>query len=744
MPWLCNSRKKQPERSKFIIGDSHSTHSEDDNVISNGQPIFTVVLQDFEASVNDELSIQRGQVLEALYTDDDWLYVRNVDGNYGYVPDSFCYRLEQMTQWSDSNRGSSSPHLKLRPQSIAVDVTSQARSSATSVEVHTINQSHTSQPRSSTPKPAAPTVSQEVVTVSTPLTPRSTNRLSGMPGRRSPGDSPELARSSRSVHVPMRTDCEAVEERYTELPPCTRSMVEQPINRSMVEQPINRSMVEQPINRSMVEQPINRSMVEQPINRSMVEQPINRSMVEHRTTHVRRSVSMNRGTKVSFKAPLRRTYSYQEAMLAVEDNKYGLVADVSLTTDDERTATQTEIVSHDQPTHNVNFELNRSHDTASRRSQFNRMNSCPSRMMNSDLVDDVFFETRKPLGIYCCLQAYTPRFKGEIALRENELVILSDYGRGDWAWITTSAGMEGLIPKHQLVRYSPELGVGGARRCPQTSQMSDAMTQTELMISEPVRQVSSASSASVGPSAGSSNSSFNSHNSPSSHKREVGRIGGDGRVERVMASSAIQTSDSPTPWFENVDSLERPLKPAKHHPGKPTKHPTRKPTEHVPKLTSCPAKVNDRPAKHSVRPVKLWRDRPPKLDTSLRRHTLSSLPPSSPGPLSSPGVLPSPCVLALGPDTECDNVTLLHCGGKPPVLTATRDYTPPTNAKNCLSLKKGDVLVSQPHMHYPRGWMWVWHSTQRTFGYIPKACAAYAYNVTKTNRQRTDTVEDAV
>lgn len=80
-----------------------------------------------------------------------------------------------------------------------------------------------------------------------------------------------------------------------------------------------------------------------------------------------------------------------------------------------------------------------------------------------------------------------------------------------------------------------------------------------------------------------------------------------------------------------------------------------------------------------------------------------------------------------------------------PLLTAIKDYNPPSTAKNSLPLKKGDILHLQPHMHYPKGWMWVWHTKRRSFGFVPKSYVAYTYdNSLSRDSRRTDSVEDAV
>ena len=78
------------------------------------------------------------------------------------------------------------------------------------------------------------------------------------------------------------------------------------------------------------------------------------------------------------------------------------------------------------------------------------------------------------------------------------------------------------------------------------------------------------------------------------------------------------------------------------------------------------------------------------------------------------------------------------------VLTVVKDYNLAPNSKNCIPIKEGDVLHLQTHMHYPKGWMWVWHTTRRTFGYVPKSYVTYTYDTVRKGRPRINTIEDAV
>ena len=89
MPWFSRKKKKQ---KKVLVNSS-----KDDSVVTNAaKPSFAVVVQSFESSVSDQISVERGQVVEALFTEDDWIYVRDVNGSCGYVPGDFCFPLEKL------------------------------------------------------------------------------------------------------------------------------------------------------------------------------------------------------------------------------------------------------------------------------------------------------------------------------------------------------------------------------------------------------------------------------------------------------------------------------------------------------------------------------------------------------------------------------------------------------------------------------------------------------------------------
>ena len=49
-----------------------------------------VVLHDFNPCVDDELEVKRGQVVNILYQENDWVYVIAENNSEGFIPHSYC------------------------------------------------------------------------------------------------------------------------------------------------------------------------------------------------------------------------------------------------------------------------------------------------------------------------------------------------------------------------------------------------------------------------------------------------------------------------------------------------------------------------------------------------------------------------------------------------------------------------------------------------------------------------------
>lgn len=52
-----------------------------------------VVLHDFTPCVDDELEVKRGQIVNILYQENDWVYVIGENNQEGFIPHSYCAAL---------------------------------------------------------------------------------------------------------------------------------------------------------------------------------------------------------------------------------------------------------------------------------------------------------------------------------------------------------------------------------------------------------------------------------------------------------------------------------------------------------------------------------------------------------------------------------------------------------------------------------------------------------------------------
>ena len=766
MMWFCGNRRKHPNKAK-VSSVLYSRDNDDNNdAINNAKP-FAVVLQNFEASVSDELSVNRGQVVEMLYRDGDWVYVRNVDLRCGYIPLNFCYGMDQIIgggqHWNanevqgSTSRVGSPPQTRPRPKSINLSSVIQHSGSQSSVEVHNI------EPRVVTPQQQLQQANSVIssppqhhqqqqrqlrspIRSSTPVTPGGQSTTAQR--LETPDSTPPMARSNR---------------RLSSLQPSMEHVAFDGAESTILEEP------------RYVERPHNNTIATAEGTTVAMGTAATPTSLYSRSRPprmpVRRSLSMNEGARLSCRSnvvplvqrtdPIQRSISYQEAVLSTGQGPYRLA-----------TGHNRAPMHREPPPANPWFQQNNTTPTQRvsplnlRRQQqlqhgghMTRQYNCNCEggqgALDYDPSDDVFLpEPKKPVGIYRCIKAYQPRYESELSVKEGELVILLEFGRGDWAWVLTSMNQEGLMPRHHLVRYNPRLGVGGLGRRTSSdgggggepvrrkSSCSDAATQTELVIEGCVRHVSGASSASAGAtaySAGSSSSVTTPQTTPpvtlrakrlrtrtrTRAKEVVSRERGEERY--VAASPAAQAKEHSPKWFEDVDSLERP------------------PTRTRPTQLDCSVKTTP--------PIK-QRRRPSNISTVAMAtpQSIKSADHVSHSQNPTALVTPKPVKSAdyAGPAgaefwfNSLSSTTSTVSHQALPTLTALKDYDPPADSKNCLKLSKGDVLNAQPHMHYPKGWMWVWHTKQRSFGYVPQSHVGYTYPVNKSERSRRNTEEDAV
>ena len=409
-------------------------------------------------------------------------------------------------------------------------------------------------------------------------------------------------------------------------------------------------------------------------------------------------------------------------------------------------------------------------------------------------------DVKKPVGIYRCLRMHKPKFKGEIALRKNEMVIVLDYGRGEWAWVMTSANIEGVVPKSVLAKYHPNgngiicsdsngehlaVSVGisskgtttkgnGTESVLQARNGIDAATQTEAF-HVPLSYHGSSRSASVGLSMGYSSSSSvpTNESSPlstslraetSERKGQIGKKEVKAGIVLLEAAATaivehvkVQKKTHPRTtkeWFNTMDSLDEKdrIAPLGSHTSLILRQ-----------VDSCsPSQLETATAAESSQSskeeAKVRAVAPATSETAMTTVKIAAATGGStttevakPATISYRDRISSLGSASFNNKIAASLLPVARSGkqrtrqlGLSNVLTVIRNYSPPPTAKNCLTIKEGDILHLQMHMHYPKGWMWVWHTTRRSFGYVPKSYIAYTYNAMKRQTPRNNIQEDAV
>ncbi|XP_029647933.1 SH3 domain-containing protein Dlish-like [Octopus sinensis] len=89
-----------------------------------------IVIQDFVACVDDEVSVKKGDIVYALYRDNDWLYILCDNGKEGFVPISYTTQairkqqrtvdndIKQNTLEKDSHNNSGESYISYQEASI--------------------------------------------------------------------------------------------------------------------------------------------------------------------------------------------------------------------------------------------------------------------------------------------------------------------------------------------------------------------------------------------------------------------------------------------------------------------------------------------------------------------------------------------------------------------------------------------------------------------------------------------------
>ncbi len=670
MPWFCSSTRK---KSKTKVGGVRGGAV----IGSSSKPLLGVLLQNFTATAQDELTVLRGQVIELFYCDGNWRYVRDVDGKCGYVPNAFCYPLDRMLnrgvgQWRGSENGNDVlryPKFQSRPRTLHLDgLVSQGDATESSEEMPLTSNSNNNRvpaegvhqatpPRNSTPPEVATcTSAQEAEIVHwRENVAASSSRHSSHSGESSPRyASTPRPTEDRIADAGSLSGTDGADGRASA---CSQDEDEASLPPPRTSTPEGRDVTP-----------------DLPTPYSVTPQPpscVSDCETESNCPSSRCCRTQTAGTMET---------SSQDDLLDAEEAV------------DELSELQTDL--HRQATMPTPIPIT----VFAASPQYDRLDCLPPSSMQvvANVPEDVFPDVKKPQGIYRCVEAFEAQFEGQVSLRKNELVIVLEFGQGDWAWVFTSASSEGLVPKSILERHQPRLWMVAGCNVDQLS----VGTQTELIVSEPATQlrVLSASSATRTSDAPCSQASPRSE-----------------AAHSEMATVGVQTEFVSREWFKNNASPRHDENDQQARAQTPPRL----------RLSLCSKRLNstlpNSPTSVASSPMPVSRSRPRFVSLNAlgdhgqhcqrcRRLARSE---SEPGCDVHSPLVTTPLVRKLQPQT--------------PILTAVRDYQPPVNGKNCLSLRKGDVLYQQSHVPYPNGWMWVYHSGQRSFGYVPKSHVAYMY-----------------
>lgn len=79
-----------------------SKESEEGFVEFNPQKM--IILHDFLPCVEDEVQVNRGQHVKALYRENDWIYVLAGEGKEGFIPFTYCVPIEEYEKRKEHQR----------------------------------------------------------------------------------------------------------------------------------------------------------------------------------------------------------------------------------------------------------------------------------------------------------------------------------------------------------------------------------------------------------------------------------------------------------------------------------------------------------------------------------------------------------------------------------------------------------------------------------------------------------------
>ena len=691
MPLLWKHRKKRKPKRVPTPPESPT----DNNVVMDTPPeedknvVFAMVVQDFVASICDELTVHRGQMIQPLFNNGTWLYVKDVDGKCGYVPANFCQTIDQVKDGEGD--AAESPKKPV----------SRSRSIHEVVEPRLHSSTGDSQP-------ASPAVAG-------------------------------LARRASSPAVPSRLLDESL-QLNGHVPVAARQGL-QCSQYAAIKKPASPRGLDSAASPVLAKHHTNQVL--HPLHPSSFVQQHEQCNGQGGRQSSSNSDAVASSSVLSAQSPnaYLRNYSYKQAVVSVNEKLEEEGPDLGRGPAEERPAATARIVpmAHQpacrphiymQPLRPSTLPLydrlegyqqqDSSHQTTTRTTTDGQFS-----YLQSELVDDVFLPTMpKPVGIFKSISSYSGSAEGEVSVNGNEYVIVTNLGCGEWAMVITAGGKEGLLPRKILTQYLP------------MDAASSVATQTELVIVNSMTPDSTTSRVStrrrntvvcireVHPShpqtAGSRNTNdmciqteppappspldvndvqewINSQ--PQSlddlwyeNSMSLPRLGNDESMSFLDGGSSIHT----LPVLNGL-TRERGTAPRAFHSSRESL--PQLPFVQSPHAPHCNGFFAETPTNNlSNTPT-----------TSYRHHYLDAM---------------------ATPTAESDGAgTPSSVSMKPQMvlLVGTKDFVPSQDTPNCLLLKKGDFLYLYPGNNVQRGWIWAYHTGTNSFGFVPKSCVAFMY-----------------
>jgi hypothetical protein len=587
--------KIQPYETIVINGcgnNSQITTSNDNhhyrNTTTDVVVTVVVVTQNFAGTITDELTVTRGQVVQSIYPEGDWLYVMNIDGNRGYIPVTITSSIDHVKSnsfWNSSNIRQVPP----KPKLTAADISPKPpQIDPLSVIYSTVNK----------PSPSA-----------APSQPPS------LPSHNS--DSFSSSSQSQSTTNKPSESSATVDVTFVSLSKNTPKL-----------HPLH------------------------PLS-------LTRILSNERCSSKYDADSVPPSTPAAHPLSVHlRNESYQEAVVCEEPKING-------------------ISHHPRPS---NLPLLCS-NTYSDVYQHETVTYTRTGTQESHL-DDVFLPTvNKPMGIYKAVKSYERTVQGEVSLHVNEYLIVTEIGAGDWAWVITAAGAEGVVPKSNLIRYWSI-----------DNEVISQETQTELIVSEPCTVIN------IPPASRTPRQENRAASRQMCSRRTVDTgIQTDYVSPLVMDAAWLSSSQTVDDlWYENsmsIPQLDRFCD--------------------SPSICTLP-RANGQNHDYGITPLAFHASRQslPHFPVTTYSFTLTKPKGSLRSGWPPNYVLPN--------DNHVENSSQVI------ILKATRSYLPEPQGSGYLTLARGDILHVHPGKNSVnnKGWIWVYHLRKNMSGFVPKSHTA--------------------